>query len=111
VLITIKTTKMDQEGEVSRAALKPLKPRVLDIEINSQVSEKEWKHRKKTFQNYVTAYETEGARLDKLQVLTNFLSYKLYEYIDECETYDHRRTGRHFTGGAEKICPETNNLP
>ena len=23
----------------------------------------------------------------------------------------HRRTGRHFTGGAEKICPETNNLP
>ena len=23
----------------------------------------------------------------------------------------HRRTGRHFTGGAEKICPENNNLP
>jgi len=23
----------------------------------------------------------------------------------------HRRTGRHFTGGAEKICPENNNFP
>jgi len=23
----------------------------------------------------------------------------------------HRRTGRHFTGGAEKICPENSNLP
>jgi len=34
------------------------------------------------------AYENEGARLDKLQVLTNFLSYKRYEYIDECETYN-----------------------
>ena len=56
---------MDQEGEVSLAALKPLKPRVLDIEINSQASE--WKHWKKTFQNYVTAYETEGAKLDKFK--------------------------------------------
>ena len=31
---------MDQEGEVSLAALKPLKPRVLDIDINSQASER-----------------------------------------------------------------------
>jgi len=23
----------------------------------------------------------------------------------------HKRTGRHFTGGAEKICPENNNFP
>jgi len=23
----------------------------------------------------------------------------------------HKRTGRHFTVGAEKICPENNNLP
>jgi len=25
--------------------------------------------------------------------------------------YAHKRTGRHFTGEAEKICPENNNLP
>jgi len=31
---------MYQEGEVSLAALKPLKPRVLDIDINSQASER-----------------------------------------------------------------------
>ena len=40
LLKTIKITKMDQEGEVSLPALKPLKPRVLDIEINSQASER-----------------------------------------------------------------------
>jgi len=56
----------------------------LDIEINSPTLAKEWKHWKKTFQNYVTTYEIEGARLDKLQVLTIILSFKLYEYIDEC---------------------------
>jgi len=27
------------------------------------------------------------------------------------DTRNHRRTGRHFTGGAEKFCPENNNLP
>jgi len=39
-------------------------------------------------------------------------------YLARCETQDlyntdtsdHRRTGRHFTGGAEEICPENNNL-
>ena len=25
--------------------------------------------------------------------------------------YVHRRTGRYFAGGAEKFCPENNNLP
>jgi len=29
----------------------------------------------------------------------------------KAHAYVHRRTGRHFTGGAEKICPENNNLP
>jgi len=28
-----------------------------------------------------------------------------------CNVTTHRRTGRHFTWGAEKICPENNNLP
>ena len=92
VLITIKT-KMDQQGEASPAAPKPLKPRILDTETNSPASEKERKHWKKTFQNYITAHETEGARLDKLQVLTNFLSYKLCVYNDECETYDNAIIG------------------
>jgi len=40
---------MYQEGEASPAALEPLKPKVLDIEINSPKSEEEWKHWKKAF--------------------------------------------------------------
>jgi len=31
--------------------------------------------------------------------------------IWHCCVVQHRRTGRHFTGGAEKICPENKNLP
>jgi len=27
-------------------------------------------------------------RIDKLQVLTNCLTYKIYEHTDECETYE-----------------------
>jgi len=79
---------MEQHEEVRRSALKPLKPRLLEIETNRPNSTKEWKHWKKTFQNYVAVYETEGVEIDKLQVPTNFLSNKIYEQIDECETYD-----------------------
>jgi len=43
-------------------------------------------------------------------------------YRRECNNYwgtwasergreGHRRTGKHFTGGAEKVCLENNNLP
>jgi len=37
------------------------------METNSPNSTKQWKHWKKTFQNYVAVYETEGVRIDKLQ--------------------------------------------
>ena len=79
---------MSNSGERAPSGLKPLKPRLLDIEIHSPTSEKEWKHWKKTFENYMSAHAAEGLTIDKLQVLTNFLSFNLYEYIDECGTYE-----------------------
>ena len=39
-----------------------------------------------------------------------FLSF-ICENVTTIGGASRRRTGRHFTGGAEKICPETNNLP
>jgi len=47
---------------------------------------------------------------------TNFLkNCKFLKRFRICchhySAYHHRRTGRHFTGGAEKFCPENNNLP
>ena len=26
--------------------------------------------------------------IDKLKVVTNYLSFEVYDYVDECETYD-----------------------
>jgi len=37
--------------------------------------------------------------------------YHATETVNVASAVSHRRTGRHFTGGSEKICPETNNLP
>jgi len=54
---------------------------------------------------------------DKMKNLTCFRPYMsaIFRSCKEehlvCKPSRHRRTGRHFTGGAEKICPETNNLP
>jgi len=42
-------------------------------------------------------------------LLSSATVYKIS--IQKTKRYTHRRTGRHFTGGAEKICPENNNLP
>jgi len=36
---------------------------------------------------------------------------KLSVCLNKTWGFWHRRTGRHFTGGAQKICPENNNLP
>ena len=67
--------------------LRPLNLRILDVDVNSSIAGKEWKHWKRTFQNYVTAFKTaDNNRVDRLQVLTNFLSFNIFEYIDECET-------------------------
>ena len=68
-------------------ALKLLKPWIFDISIVGPTTEKEWKHRKKAFHNCVAAHEAVGER-NKLDVPTNFLSYFVYEDIDECQTYD-----------------------
>ena len=58
------------------------------VDVNSSTTGKEWKHWKRTFQNYVIAFETADNTVDRLQVLTNFLSFHIFEYIDECETYE-----------------------
>jgi len=41
----------------------------------------------------------------------NFLSDPTFISSTNASHHSHRRTGRHFTGEAEKNCPENNNLP
>jgi len=43
--------------------------------------------------------------------IENFLAMVLIAALLLTFMSHHRRTGRHFTGGPEKICPENNNFP
>ena len=63
-----------------------LKPERLDTDPNSSSASKEWTHWLKTFQNFMSVLPTEG--LNKLCVLTNYVTPKIYESFAECATYD-----------------------
>ncbi len=65
---------------------KILRPERLDTDPNSSGASKVWLHWKKTFQNFLAALNQE--RLDKLGVLTNYLSPNIYQYIEDCADYD-----------------------
>ena len=65
---------------------KILRPERLDADPNSSGATKEWLHWKRTFQNFLTVFNRDG--LDKLGVLTNYLSPRVYQYIEDCENYE-----------------------
>ena len=67
---------------------KLMKPEKLSLDPNSFTASKEWKHWKKTFQNYLSTFTEQNEDIDKLKVHTNYLSFEVYDYVDECETYD-----------------------
>ena len=70
--------------------VKLLKPKKLDLEPNETNAANEWKHWRVTFENFIDAAQSvmEGRTLDKLKTLVNSVSYNVYEYFEECETYD-----------------------
>ena len=63
-----------------------LRPERFDTDPNSSSASKEWTHWLKTFQNFLSVLPAEG--LDKLCVLTNYVTPKIYESIAECATYE-----------------------
>ena len=63
-----------------------LKPARLDSDPSSTTAEKDWLHWIRTFENFVSALPAEG--LNKLQVLTNYVSPQIFEYIEQCEAYE-----------------------
>ena len=66
------------------------KPSRLEIEVNSPQAAKSWKHWKKTFENYVAEHAAaeNAPALNKLRLLTNFISADIFEFIEDCTTYD-----------------------
>ena len=63
-----------------------LRPERLDADPSSPTVAQEWKHWIRTFQTFLAALKQEG--LDKLGLLTNFVSPKVFECISECGNYD-----------------------
>ena len=61
---------------------KVLHPERLGADPNSSEASKDWLHWRRTFQNFLAILDREG--LDKLGVLTNFLSPRIYQYIEDC---------------------------
>ena len=62
-----------------------LRPARLDSDPSSSTAEKDWLHWIRTFDNFVSVLPAEG--LNKLQVLTNYVSPQIFEYIEHCEGY------------------------
>jgi len=58
----------------------------LDTDPNSSSAAQEWTHWFRTFQNFFAVLPGEG--LDKLGVLTNFVSPRIYEAVADCTNYE-----------------------
>ena len=58
----------------------------LDLDPSSPTTAKEWNHWHRTFQNFIA--ECGDNAPDKFRTLVNCVSSNVYEYIEECDTYD-----------------------
>ena len=76
---------LNQSFKKLQAMDKFMRPEKLDTDPNSSVADKEWEHWLKTFQNFVTSLTQEN--LNKLNLLINFVSPTVYQYISECTSY------------------------
>ena len=74
------------------ARINVLKPDRLDIDINSSSVAKLWKHWKTTFDDFVNKIDQERnegeAAADRLELLTNYLTADIFQFIEDCSNYD-----------------------
>eukprot|EP00794_Sanderia_malayensis_P020739 gene20739-22770_t len=62
------------------------RPERLETDPNSGTAAKEWLHWKRTFDNFLAVVPQED--LDKLAVLSNFVSPSIFQHIEDCEDYE-----------------------
>ena len=65
---------------------KVLRPERLGTDPNSSDASSEWTHWKCTFENFLGTLT--DPKLNKLSVLTNFVSPRNFQYIESCATYE-----------------------
>ena len=68
---------------------KVLHPERFDADPNEASSTKHWQHWQTTFENFLETIE--GDNLNRLNVLINFLSAEVYEFISEAQSYEDAR--------------------
>ena len=65
---------------------KALKPSRLDVDPNSPNAAKQWKHWKRTFDNFITECGADAP--DEFRSIINFISADVFDYVEECTTYE-----------------------
>ena len=67
-----------------------LKPATLSLDPNSSTAAKDYKHWVKTFENFIEECSgtTPPTTPNKLRLLVNLVSPRIYEYIEDCTTYN-----------------------
>ena len=63
-----------------------LRPELFSTDPSSPTAAQEWKHWKKTFENFLGVLSQDN--VDKLGLLVNYVSPRIYETISESATYD-----------------------
>ena len=56
------------------------------MDPSSSTSSKDWQHWNRTFENFLSVLPSDG--LNKLLVLTNYVSPRIFEFIEHCENYE-----------------------
>ena len=65
---------------------KVLRPERFSVDPSASGASKSWIHWRRTFENFIAVLREED--LNKFGVLTNFISPSVFEYIEECDTYE-----------------------
>ena len=65
---------------------KALKPLRLDLDPNSPNAARQWKHWKRTFDNFIEECGDDAP--DRFRSIVNFISAEVFDYVEECTTYD-----------------------
>ena len=67
---------------------KILRPERLDLDVKSSNAEEDYNHWIRTFENFLEAVIKSNDDADKLKVLTNFVTPKVYHYIAHCDSFE-----------------------
>ena len=68
-----------------------LRPERLETDPNQPEASKDWQHWRRTFENFLDTVTPDNNDKDveaaKFKILPNFLSPKIYQYIEESTSY------------------------